>query len=437
VIDLCFYPLPAYQQHQQNVRRMGLGATGLADAMVKMKMPYGRSDMVELTEEIYRTIAEESYRESIRLAQEKGAFPYCENDKHAQGYMISKMDQDIAAKVRKHGIRNGYLTSQQPSGTGSLLAGVWSGIEPIFDYDAIRQDRIGKYKATSEAVRIFKEVMADAPDDGVIPAYFTSANDISAKAHVQVQAAAQRWNDSAISKTVNAPQDFTKEQTQKLYEYAYDEGLRTIAFYRDRSRDKQVLYHGSTNGTSSEGDDSAAAVLGSILSEVPHTNGNGTGAGPHARVKLPVERHSITHRFQVGEQEGYITVGLYPNGTPGEIFVTISKEGSTIRGLMDAFATSTSIALQHGVDLKYLCNKFQGSKFEPAGMTQSEDIRTSSSLIDYIFRWLRLRFVDVVGVVNEPMEDKQSGHICPDCGVLLIPGEGCESCPACDYTKCG
>jgi ribonucleoside-diphosphate reductase alpha chain len=407
VIDLCYYPLPQYQQHQQNVRRIGLGVTGLADALVKQKMAYGGSASIGFIEMLYQTIAEEAYRESIRLATEKGMFPYCDPEKHSEGWLVKRLSSEISPRIRKVGIRNGYLTSQQPSGTGSLLADVNSGIEPIFDYNAIRDDRLGKYKLDGEAIRLFRQATQNNGSES--PDYFVGTNDLSPEQHVEVQAAAQHWNDSAISKTVNAPEDYTVAQTKQLYVFAYDQGLRTIAFYRDGSRSTQVLYHEDRSPTET--------------------------AQPR-RIKLPKERDAITHRFQVGEQEGYVTVGLYEDGRPGEVFITMSKEGSTTRGLMDSFATAISIALQYGVELHYLTDKFSGAKFEPSGMTDNRDLPQASSTIDYIFRWLGQRFGSELKDGELPPV-LRNGHLCPDCGSQLVHQEGCEHCEYCSYVKCG
>jgi ribonucleoside-diphosphate reductase alpha chain len=182
---------------------------------------------------------------------------------------------------------------------------------------------------------------------------------------------------------------------------------------------------------------------------------------------MPDERRSVTHKFRVGEQEGYVTVGLYDDGLPGEIFVNISKEGSTIRGLMDNVAVLTSMALQYGVPLRNLVDKFRGVHFEPAGFTGNADIPTASSLVDYIFRWLELRYlleaspiVDqkrsstskrgrkttsvraeqaarLPAATSQPGEGGTStGMGCPQCGSILVFAEGCFLCPSCGFSRC-
>jgi ribonucleoside-diphosphate reductase alpha chain len=181
---------------------------------------------------------------------------------------------------------------------------------------------------------------------------------------------------------------------------------------------------------------------------------------------MPDERSSVTHKFRVGEQEGYVTVGLYDDGSPGEIFVNISKEGSTIRGLMDNVAVLTSMALQYGVPLQNLVDKFRGVHFEPAGLTGNPDLPSASSLVDYIFRWLELRFLPPTAVTaavtaaakreSRPKRGEASakqsvetaapaetdrtststGMGCPQCGSILVFAEGCFLCPSCGFSRC-
>ena len=200
-----------------------------------------------------------------------------------------------------------------------------------------------------------------------------------------MQAAFQRHTDNAVSKTINFRASATVEDVERAYLLAYREGCKGITIYRDQSRPLQVLSHATR----------ARAGAG---------RGAGGGAGARrgaaflpddlpARTRLPDERRSITHKFRVGEQEGYVTVGLFDDGRPGEVFITISKEGSTIRGLMDSVAVLTSLALQYGVPLEDLVRKFRGVHFEPAGFTDNPELPQASSIVDYIFRWLERRFL--------------------------------------------
>jgi ribonucleoside-diphosphate reductase alpha chain len=166
--------------------------------------------------------------------------------------------------------------------------------------------------------------------------------------------------------------------------------------------------------------------------EAPATTG--TSAVEPFRRHLPDERQSVTHKFRVGEQEGYVTVGLFEDGTPGEVFLKIAKEGSTVSGLTDAVALLTSISLQYGVGLEKIAAKLEQTRFEPYGVTSNPDIPFATSVLDYVFRWLRLRF----GIDLEYPEGaaRLSGLTCPDCGEQLEYLERCLTCQACGYSKC-
>ena len=265
---------------------------------------------------------------------------------------------------------------------------------------------------------------------------------ISWQGHVKMMAATQPFLSGAISKTVNLPTDCTADDIAEAYTEAWRLGLKAVAIYRDGSKGTQPLNVSMTEKKSDKKEpvetkveDSAAitalvaanaqaaadaatlrdelvttaaraaqlqqsnTTLAAQLEALRRsiTEGNDTldaQAPPVAiRHRLPAERASITHKFSVGGHEGYITVGLYPNGQPGEMFVRMAKEGSTISGLMDSFATAASLCLQHGVPLKVLCEKFAHTRFEPSGWTGDEQIGYAKSIMDYLFRWMQLRFL--------------------------------------------
>jgi len=275
-----------------------------------------------------------------------------------------------------------------------------------------------------------------------------------------MQAAFQKHTDNAVSKTINFHSSATVEDVERAYLLAYKEGCKGITIYRDESRPLQVLSHAAVRGPEQAEAAAAEAALGLARQYAPD--------GHPARRRLPDERPSVTHKFRVGEQEGYITVGLFENGYPGEMFITISKEGSTIRGLMDSVAVLTSLALQYGVPLEDLVRKFRGVHFEPAGFTDNPELPQASSIVDYIFRWLEKRFLKEgqgSGVKGQrrgqgsrvkgqkgrrvggaalslskgrgTKRDASTGLACPECGSELIFAEGCLVCRSCGYTKCG
>jgi ribonucleoside-diphosphate reductase alpha chain len=214
---------------------------------------------------------------------------------------------------------------------------------------------------------------------------FTPANgtrSIRWQAHVEMMAAAQPFLSGAISKTVNMPNDTTIKDIEQAYYWGWELGLKAIAIYRDGSKQSQPL---STKTEGKKAEDAAAAqVIEKITEKIVFKP---------RRERLPDTRNSVTHKFSIAGHEGYINVGLYPDGRPGEVFITMAKEGSTIGGLMDSFGTAISISLQYGVPLEVLVNKFSHTRFEPNGHTTNPDIRIAKSVVDYIFRWLGMTFL--------------------------------------------
>lgn len=276
-------------------------------------------------------------------------------------------------------------------------------------------------------------------------------------AHINMLAEIQPYISGSISKTINVPNDITVEEIMELYIEAWKKGLKCVAIYRDGSKswqplnvkeetikhdvptplelnnygvhwkiDKNILYikPNKSNGW---------VPLDTILAKHPY------------RMRLPDERASITHKFDIGGHEGYITVGLYNNGSPGELFIVMSKEGSTISGLVDAFATAVSIALQYGVPLEKLSEKFKHTRFEPSGFTQNQDIRMTHSILDYIFRWLELKFIkhEAKEEVTLPTLSSEKplkkvtdeGPPCLVCGTTMVRQGTCYYCQQCGSTS--
>jgi ribonucleoside-diphosphate reductase alpha chain len=307
---------------------------------------------------------------------------------------------EVLAAGRMHGFRNAQATVLAPTGTISFMMDCdTTGIEP--DIALVKYKQLaggGMLKIVNQTVPLALATLGyDQPQIGSILSYidehdtiegspdlhqehldvfdcaFTPRNgqrSIAWQAHVLMMAAAQPFLSGAISKTVNMPRDTTPEDIAKAYFDGWKLGLKALAIYRDGSKESQPL------ATSTEGQRAAAAAV----------------AKPR-RERLPDTRQSVTHKFSVSGHEGYITVGLYPDGRPGELFITMAKEGSTIGGLMDAFGTAVSMSLQYGVPLEDYVRKFSHMRFEPQGYTKHPDIRIAKSLIDYIFRWLGITFL--------------------------------------------
>ena len=438
VIDAGSYPLPEITAAVRGNRKIGLGVMGFHDLLIAAGIPYDSDEALAFAEELMGRIARTADTASAALGAEKGVFPNWERSIYADGGPR---------------YRNATRTCIAPTGTIAIIAGASSGIEPLYSLAHTRRMQDGTLldevsEAFAAAARaggfhspeLIAELAAGSGLSGqaAVPErvrrLFATAHEIGWERHVAMQAAFQRHTDLAVSKTVNLPHSATPDDVRAVFLRAHELGCKGVTVYRDGSRAQQVLATG-------ERAPSAATTA-------------------DGRRRLPDERPAVTHKFRVGEQEGYITVGLYDDGTPGEVFVKISKEGSTVSGLTDAIAILTSIALQYGVPLDKLAEKLEHTHFEPAGPTANADIPFATSIVDYIFRWLRLHFGPaeyprVAGPAGYPRiegsEDAgdphdtsdrapvvtASGLTCPDCGAQLGYAERCLLCRSCGYTKCG
>jgi len=260
---------------------------------------------------------------------------------------------------------------------------------------------------------------------------------ISTEGHIRMMAAVQPFLSGAISKTVNLPNSSTVEDVERAYRDAWRLGLKAIAIYRDGSKKHQPL---NISRKSAEEPGPVGALV------------------KRERRKLPDERNSITHKFSIAGLDGYITVGMYEDGTPGEIFVTMAKQGSVISGLMDSFATAVSIALQYGVPLEVLVDKFSHVRFEPSGFSTNPQIGYAKSIVDYIFRWLAIKFLKpearrsvseqatpdledsardlpVGPAQNDLFQGQEDAPPCPSCGFVMVRNGACYKCLNCGGTS--
>jgi len=337
-------------------------------------------------------------------------------------YEASKQCWDEAlAHGEKHGYRNSQVTVLAPTGTiGFLMDCDTTGVEPdlaLVKYKKLVGGGLIKIVNNTVPTALFKlgytHEQADAivsyidatgtiegaphikdDDLAVFDCSFKPAKgtrSIHYMGHLRMMAATQPFISGAISKTVNLPNQASVEEIMEAYLQAWKLGLKAVAIYRDGCKQSQPLSAAGT-ATALSKSEARTGVSAPHVSAPPEEED--LNAPPRAiRHKLPEERASITHKFNVGGHEGYITVGLYPNGDPGELFITMAKEGSTVSGLMDSFACALSLALQHGVPLKLFCEKFAHTRFEPSGWSGNSEIGFAKSIMDYIFRWLQLRFL--------------------------------------------
>jgi ribonucleoside-diphosphate reductase alpha chain len=447
VIEMNRYPIQEINAATKQTRKIGLGVMGWHDMLFQLGVPYDSEEALALGEELMRYVQQKANDASAELARERGVFPAWEG---------SRYDPDAR-------YRNATRTTVAPTGTISIIADASSGIEPLFALAFTRRhyldaDDPSRLTELREVNKHFlgaaqsggfhsEELMAHLAEGGTIAEWnetadddkkvpegvarvFVTAHEITPEWHVRMQAAFQRHTDNAVSKTINFPHTATEADIASAYWLAYREGCKGITIYREGSRDFSVLSHTTANVKGPEQETQTA------LDEIEGRVSTLTRPRPY-REPLPDERRSITHKFRVADQEGYLTVGLYPDGRPGELFVKINKEGSTVSGLADAVAKLASIALQYGVPLEELAPKMRNTRFEPAGPTGNPAIPWATSVIDYVFHWLQCKF-SLGDDDDTPSPDAASSGVgCPDCGSLLAYQEGCLVCQSCGYNKCG
>ncbi|MEM1303432.1 MAG: vitamin B12-dependent ribonucleotide reductase, partial [Planctomycetota bacterium] len=430
LVDHASYPTAAIARNSHRFRPLGLGYSNLGSVLMSSGLPYDSDEGRGVCGAITALMHGTANLTSAELAEAVGPFEgYAENAEpmnrvmHMHRDAVAGIDEtcpeylrDAAQRVwdqvveagAAHGFRNSQATVLAPTGTISFMMDCdTTGIEP--DIALVKYKQLaggGMLKIVNQTVPLALETLGyDTPEIESIMAYidredtiegaadlkaehlpvfdcaFTPAGgtrSIPWRAHVTMMAAAQPFLSGAISKTVNMPRDTTPEEIAMAYYDGWKLGLKALAIYRDGSKDSQPL--NTKLDSDDQKDEEAKVVPGS------------TSTGPR-RERLPDTRQSVTHKFSVSGHEGYVTVGMFDDGRPGELFVTMAKEGSTIGGLMDAFGTSISMGLQYGVPLEDYVRKFSHMRFEPLGHTKNPDIRIAKSLIDYIFRWLGIKFL--------------------------------------------
>ncbi len=426
------YPTPKIAKNARAMRQLGLGYANLGALLMSRGLPYDSAEGRAMSAAITAVMTGEAYAQSARVAAVVGPYEAYALNRGAHDHVMEKHRDaaykipsdvvppsllgaarstwdDVVALGAQHGFRNAQATVLAPTGTISFMMDCdTTGIEPdiaLVKYKklvgggmlklvngtvpgALR--RLGYTQTETEAVTAYIErtgTIEGAPDlrPEHLPVFDCAfkapggARSISHMGHIRMMGAVQPFISGAISKTVNLPEEATVEDVMDAYVQAWKAGAKAIAVYRDGSKKVQPV---STNNASSNEKKVEAPVALAV-----------------ERRRLPDTRASLTHKFSIEGHEGYITVGLFDDGTPGELFVTMAKEGSTLSGMMDAFATSVSLLLQYRVPLAHLVEKFGHMRFEPSGWTGNSEIGFAKSIVDYVFRWLGYRFL--------PAEDKE------------------------------
>jgi len=511
LVDFASYPTPKIAENSHNFRPLGLGYANLGALLMSLALPYDSDEGRDMAGAITALMCGEAYARSSRIAEKMGAFPGYELNREPMLDVI-RMHRDAMRGIKPehvqtelfmaaqeswdnalhHGEKFGYKNSQvtvlAPTGTiGFMMDCDTTGIEP--DLALVKHKKLvggGLIKIVNNTVpqalmRLHyspeqtSEIVSYIDKNGKIegapylreedlPVFDCSlaplggGRSISWTGHVKMMAAAQPFLSGAISKTINMPEESTVEDISNAYIESWKLGLKSVAIYRDNSKRSQPLNAGGTKEEKKA--EPAAAGAEPMQREL---------FARAVREKMPVERASVTHKFSVGVNEGYITVGMYPDGRPGEIFIKMSKEGSTLSGVMDGLALTVSLGLQYGVPLKVFVDKLVNTRFEPSGITANPNIRFVSSVLDYLARWLGGRFISpdylklngdaaaaqtpAAAMVPAPMaqanlapaavansssklrDAHEGAPTCSECGMLMVPNGACYKCENCGSTS--
>ena len=480
VIDDTYYFYKENEKIAKDIRRTGLGILGLADALIKMKVRYGAEESLPVIEKIFKTLRDNAYIASSDIAAEKGSFPKYNKEKYQKGFHIQKLPEEIKKKIAKQGIRNAVLLTIAPTGTTSLISGVSSGIEPVYEFEFIRNDRLGKHMMYHP---LFEQWKKENPN-GQKPDYFVSANDLTPEEHVKVQAVAQDYIDSSISKTVNAPKTHTVEDVKRLYELAYDSGLKGITYMRDGSR-LGVLERIDTSASSVQGEKKEERTIQSQTTMLPV-------------MPRPTMVEGVTYQAETPVGKTFITINHNENKEPFEVFITVGKSGSDVTAMADALGRMISLNLRLNGHLlpreriRQIVAQLIGiGGARSVGFGANKVLSLPDAVAKILSRHFEFRVNGVVEdkprIVNEnttngnglnghsnghtrpvdadaaPVEQKEaivkleqlslatsSGSlsliensatglydICPECGgASLAYEEGCKKCYSCGYSEC-
>ncbi|MDO5553424.1 MAG: vitamin B12-dependent ribonucleotide reductase [Planctomycetia bacterium] len=440
LVDHASYPIKRIAENSHRYRPLGLGYSNLGSLIMSLGLPYDSDEARGLCSAITALLHGSAFRTSAELAAAVGTFQAYPENRESMNLIMEmhwnrvnhinnsprylkraaqELWDDVLACGKKDGFRNAQATVLAPTGTISFMMDCdTTGIEP--DIALIKFKQLaggGTLRIVNGTVPLALETLGYGPKDidaivkfinenrtiegapGFLPQHLPifdcafpapagSARCIPWKAHVLMMAAAQPFISGAISKTVNMPSSATVQDVADAYMLGWELGLKALAIYRDGSKTAQPLSTGSKDDGKKPEEVQEQAAPDPAASRKKRR-----AVGSPRRERLPDTRQSVTHKFNVAGHEGYVTVGLYPDGRVGELFITMAKEGSTIGGLMDCFSTALSMSLQYGVPLKVYVEKFSHTRFEPMGMTKNPSIPIAKSLVDYIFRWLGESFL--------------------------------------------
>ena len=514
IIDFASYPTPQIEANSHAFRPLGLGFANLGALLMSRGLAYDSDTGRDYAAAVTALMHGAANLQSARMAGALGPFPGYEVNREAMLRVMNKhraaigrigsenVPLELLGAIRrtwdeclevgeKNGFRNAQVTVLAPTGTIAFMMDCdTTGVEP--DIALVKYKKLvggGSLKIVNRSVPAALSKLGYTADQvadicafiddhdtiegapglrpehlGVFDCAFKPTNgkrSIRYMGHLRMMAAVQPFLSGAISKTVNLPMDATREDIANTYREAWRLGIKSVAVYRDGCKRTQPLSLNAKDTGNDKADEADEA-------EVPEVRVETRIVYKPVRRRLPDERQAYTHKFSIAGHEGYVTVGLYEDGSPGELFIVMAKEGSTISGLLDSFATSTSLALQYGVPLSALVNKFAHTRYEPSGYTNNPEIRIAKSVSDYIFRWLSLKFLDD-GKAAEPAASEATGSSnkrepekaqkaqkaesprrnaepvafqteldsppCHNCGSIMVRNGACHKCANCGETS--
>jgi ribonucleoside-diphosphate reductase alpha chain len=428
------HALPKIQDAVASDRRVGLGITGLGDALLAMRIRYDSQEAIETTDQIMRTICHEAYDESVELAKERGAFPAFDWEGYSKSEFVQRLPKELQEKIKKHGIRNGTVITVPPVGTGSIVAETSSGIEPIFCTSYRRRVK----QADGESFREYKVyhplVKKLFGDDENLPDYVRTAHQIDPFFRVKLQGVIQKYVDSAISSTINLPQDISVETVADIYITAYKEGLKGVTVYREGSREGIL-----------QTDDFAAQKETKAEPAKP-------ARGYHPRQR-PAVTHGVTVRVRTGEGNLYLTINEDDQGLC-EVFSTIGKAGGNAAAQTEAISRLISLCLRSGIDPRELVKELKGiSGPTPVWENGQLILSTPDAIGKALETHLDQREGKALALedekkngepVKQALEAKADSHpagvrslvTCPECGSTVSHETGCLVCRSCGWSKC-
>jgi ribonucleoside-diphosphate reductase alpha chain len=437
VVDASEFPLPQQAQEAQAKRRIGLGVTGLADALLMTGLRYGSDEAARQTDRWLHAIARAAYLASVELAKEKGAFPLFDADPFLASDAMMQMDEDVRDQIRTYGIRNALLTSIAPTGTISLYAGnVSSGIEPVFAYAYTRKvlQKDGT-RTEEEVVDYAVQMWRDKYGDADLPDYFVNAQTLAPLDHVKMQATAQKWIDSSISKTINCPEDISFDDFQDVYMQAYETGCKGCTTYRPNDVTGSVLSVSESSEAAPEADKGADVIYMAEPLDRPQALEGNT-----YKLKWPDSEHAI-----------YVTVNdviINDHRRPFEVFIN-SKNMEHFAWTV-ALTRMISAVFRRGGDVSFVVEELK-AVFDPRGgaWVQGKYIPSILAAIGGVLEqhMIAIGFVEGegMGLKEDPKAGQQvvnlnenRGKACPSCGQFdMQMVEGCMTCRSCGHSKCG